>query len=161
MSALSSSLVAASSAAPPAEDLGRLLVWVAVPAAILGAGVAGLIKRAILSREKYRAHRPGHLKFIWIAIADMVAWGVLWPSLIVVRLQGGAAANRGLWVLALLMVVALGYIANRYGFAKALHPDVAGSLRGTLLAELFTILMPVLSVVFGLLIFGLLVALGV
>ena len=161
MSAFLSSIVAASSIAPPAEDLGRLLVWVAVPAAILGAAVAGGIKRAILSSEKFRSHRPGYLRFIWIAIADMVAWGVLWPALIVVRIQGGGSSNRGLWILALLMVVALGYIANRYGFARAFHPEVAGSFRGTMLAELFTILMPVLSVIFGFGIFLLLVTLGV
>ena len=60
-----------------------------------------------------------------------------------------------------LLVVALGYIANRYGFGKAFDPAVAGSLRGTMLAELFTILMPVLSVGFGFLIFWLLGALGI
>jgi hypothetical protein len=59
------------------------------------------------------------------------------------------------------MVVALGYLANRYGFGSAFDPRVAGSIRGTLLAELFTILMPVLSVAFGFAIFWLLGALGV
>jgi hypothetical protein len=147
-------------APPPAEDLGRLLVLVAVPAAILGAFAATLVKRAVLSRPRFRRHRPGFRTFAWIMIADMAVWGVLWPSLLAVRLQG-LSGHRGLWVFALLLVVALGYIANRYGFAKAFDPEVAGSVRGTLLAELFTILMPVLSVGFGLLIFWLLVGLGV
>jgi hypothetical protein len=160
MSALVLSTVAASSVMPPTEDLGRLLVWVAVPAAVLGAAAAALIKRAILSKPKFRNQRPMARTFVWIAIADMVAWGVLWPALLVVRIQG-VVGQRGLWLIALLLVVALGYIANRYGFGKAFDPAVAGSLRGTLLAELFTILMPVLSVGFGFLIFWLLGALGI
>jgi len=147
-------------APPPAEDLGRLLVWIAVPAAILGAMVAAIIKRAILSKPRFRQHRPGLRTFLWIMIADMAVWGMLWPSLLAVRIQG-LSGHRGLWVLALLMVIALGYIANRYGFAKAFDPAVAGSVRGTLLAELFTILMPVLSVGFGFVIFWLLLKAGV
>ena len=149
---LFSSLVAVPDTGPLAEELNRLLVWVAVPAAILGALAAAVIKRAVLSSSRFRDHRPGLGTFAWITIADMVTWAVLWPALLAVRLQGGMT-NRGLWVLGLLMVVALGYLANRYGFAKAFDPSVAGSLRGTLLAELFTILMPVLAVVFGLVIF--------
>ena len=149
-----------SMAPPPAEDLRRLLVWVAVPAAILGAAAAAIIKRAILSKPKFRRHRPGLRTFVWVMIADMTVWGVLWPSLLVVRIQG-LSGHRGLWVIALLMVVALGYIANRYGFAKAFDPAVVGSVRGTLLAEFFTILMPVLSVAFGFVIFWLLVKVGV
>ena len=160
MSFLVTSSFAASSAALPAEDFGRLLVWIAVPAVILGAAAAALIKRAILSGSRFRSQRPGTRTFVWIAIADMVAWGVLWPALLVVRIQG-VAGHRGLWVFALMLVVTLGYIANRYGFGKAFDPAVAGSLRGTLLAELFTILMPVLSVLFGVLIFWLLGILGI
>ncbi len=147
-------------APPPAEDLGRLLVLVAVPAAILGAFVAAIIKRAVLSSPRFRKRRPGLRTFVWIMIADMAVWGVLWPSLLAVRIQG-MSGHRGLWVIALLLVVALGYIANRYGFARAFDPAVAGNVRGTLLAELFTILMPVLSVCFGLVIFWLLVRFGV
>jgi len=147
-------------APPPAEDLGRLLVWVAVPAAVLGAFVAAIIKRAILSKPRFRQHRPGLRTFVWIMVADMAVWGVLWPSLLAVRIQG-LSGHRGLWVIALLMVVALGYIANRYGFAKAFDPTVAGNVRGTLMADLFTILMPVLSVGFGFVIYWLLVRLGV
>ncbi len=45
------SVLLSSSVTPPAEDLGRLLVWVAVPAAVLGAAAAALIKRAILSQS--------------------------------------------------------------------------------------------------------------
>jgi hypothetical protein len=159
MTALLSSIVAVSAATSPAEDFGRLLVWIAVPAVILGAAAAALIKRAILSGSRFRSQRPGTRTFVWVAIADMVAWGVLWPALLVVRIQG-VAGHRGLWVFALMLVVTLGYIANRYGFGKAFDPAVAGSLRGTLLAELFTILMPVLSVLFGILIFWLLGFLG-
>ena len=154
------SLLVSSSVTPPAEDLGLILVLIAVPAVILGAAAAALIKRAILSGSRFRSQRPGTRTFVWVAIADMVAWGVLWPALLVVRIQG-VAGHRGLWVFGLLLVVTLGYIANRYGFGKAFDPAVAGSLRGTLLAELFTILMPVLSLLFGLLIFWLLSALGV
>ena len=154
-------LAAALPTAPsPTEDLGRLLVWVAVPAAVLGAAVAAAIKRAVLSRPRFHSHRPGLRTFIWIMVADMAVWGVLWPSLLAVRIQG-LSGHRGLWVLALLMVVALGYIANRYGFAKAFDPAVAGNVRGTLLAEFFTILMPILSVGFGFVIFWLLVKVGV
>jgi len=152
--------VATSMAPPPTEDLGRLLVWVAVPAAILGATVAAVIKRAVLSSPRFRRHRPGLRTFVWIMIADMAAWGVLWPSLLAVRIQG-MSGHRGLWVIALLLVVALGYIANRYGFAKAFDPAVAGNLRGTLLADFFTILMPILSVGFGFVIYWLLTGLGV
>ena len=154
------SVLVSSSVTPPAEDLGRLLVWVAVPAAIIGAAAAAFIKRAILSRPRFLSRRPSARTFVWVAIADMVAWAVLWPALLVVRIQG-VAGQRGLWMIALLLVVVLGYIANRYGFGKAFDPAVAGSLRGTLLAELFTILMPVLSVCFGFLIFWLLGALGI
>jgi len=135
-----------------AESFARLLVWVAVPAAILGAIAAGAIKRAVLTSPRFLDHRPGVRTFVWVGIADLVAWAVLWPALLVVRLQG-VSSKRGLWVLALLMVVALGYIANRYGFHRALHPTVAGSVRGTLVAELFTILMPVLSLVFALVLY--------
>jgi len=136
----------------PPGDLGQLLVWVAVPAAILGALAAGAIKRAVLSRPRFRDHRPGLHTFVWVGLADLVVWAVLWPALLAVRLQG-MSSNRGLWVLALLMVVALGYIANRYGFGRAFDPSVAGNVRGTMLAELFTILMPVLGVIFGIVIF--------
>jgi hypothetical protein len=149
------------SGGPPtaAEDLGRLLLWVAVPAVILATLVAGLIKHAILSSPRFRDQRPSWRTFAWVAISDMVAWAVLWPALLVVRIHG-LAGGRSLWIIALLLVVALGYTGNRYGFGRALDPAIAGSLRGTLLAELFTILMPVLAVIFGLLIFWLLSLLG-
>ena len=161
MKGITIALAAAVSApSPPAEDLGRLLVWVAVPAAILGAGAAALIKHRVLATDRFKAHRPGGRRFLWVAIADLIAWAVLWPAVIVVRVQA-PSAPRGLWVIALLLVVALGYVVNRYGFARAFDPKVAGSLRGTLLAELFTILMPVLTVIFGLLIFWALSATGV
>jgi hypothetical protein len=144
-------LLASSGAArlPPTGDPGQVVVWVAVPAAILGAIAAGAIKRFVLAHPRFLAHRPGVSTFVWVGLADAVAWAILWPALLAARLQA-SSSHRGLWVLALLMVVALGYIANRYGFHRALHPAVAGSLRGTLVAELFTILMPVLSVVFAL-----------
>jgi hypothetical protein len=159
--AIVATIVSAEATTPAtAENLGRLLVWVAVPACIVGALVAAAIKRAVLSKPRFREHRPGVRTFIWVAIADLIVWGVLWPSLLAVRLQG-IGSNRGLWVFALLLVVALGYIANRYGFGKAFHPEVAGSMRGTLVAELFTILMPVLAVVFGLALYAVLSRLGV
>jgi hypothetical protein len=142
---------AASPIGPP-EDLAHLLVWVAVPAAILGALAAAAIKRAVLSRPRFRGHRPGLRTFVWVGLADLVTWAILWPALFAVRLQG-VSSHRSLWVFALLMVVALGYVANRYGFGRVLDPSVAGSVRGTMLAELFTILMPVLAVVFGIVIF--------
>jgi hypothetical protein len=138
-------------ASAPADDPGRLLVWIAVPAAIFGALVAGAIKRAILSNPRFRGHRPGIRIFFWIGLADLIVWAILWPSLLAVRLHSGTS-NRALWILALLMVIALGYIANRYGFGKALDPAVAGSLRGTLLAELFTVLMPIISVIAGIMV---------
>jgi hypothetical protein len=147
-------------APPPAEDLSRLLLWVAAPAVILATIVAAFIKRAILSSPRFRDRRPTWRIFAWVAVSDMVAWAVLWPALLAVRIQG-LGGNRGLWVLALLLVVALGYTGNRYGFGRAFDPAIAGSLRGTLLAELFTILMPVLAVIFGLLIFWILAAIGV
>jgi hypothetical protein len=134
------------------SDLSRLLVWVAIPAAILGAVVAGVIKRAVLARPRYSDHRPPPRTYVWVAIADLVAWAVLWPALLAVRIQG-LGSGRALWTAALLLVVALGYLANRYGFARALHPETAGSVRGTLIAELFTILMPLLSVLFGVIIY--------
>jgi hypothetical protein len=148
------------SSSPPAEDLGRLLLWVAVPAVILATIAAAFIKRAILSSPRFRDRRPTWRTFAWVAVSDMVAWAVLWPALLAVRIQG-LGGNRGLWILALLLVVALGYTGNRYGFGRAFDPAFAGSLRGTLLAELFTILMPVLAVIFGLLIFWILAAIGV
>jgi len=154
MTLISSVALQASPAGPttgPPSELEQLLVWVAVPAAILGALAAAAIKRAVLSRPRFRDHRPGFRAFIWVGLADLVVWAILWPALLAVRLQG-ISSNRGLWVLALLMVVALGYIANRYGFGRAFDPSVAGSVRGTMLAELFTILMPVLAVVFGIVI---------
>jgi hypothetical protein len=151
---------ASPAAPPPAEDLGRLLLWVAVPAVILATIVAAFIKRAILSSPRFRDRRPTWRTFAWVAVSDMVAWAVLWPALLAVRIQG-IGGGRALWVFALLLVVALGYTGNRYGFGKAFDPAVAGSLRGTLLAELFTILMPVLAVIFGLLIFWILAAIGV
>lgn len=150
---------AASVSSPEAENLGRVLLWVAVPAVLLGTAAAAAIKRAVLSRPRFAAHRPGLRSFVWVGLADLVAWAVLWPALLALRLRG-LESGRGLWVLALLMVVALGYLANRYGFGRAFDPRVAGSIRGTLLAELFTILMPVLSVGFGFAIYQLLGVLG-
>ena len=147
------------STSPPTGDLGRLLVWIAVPAVILATVISGLIKRAVLSRPVFLSHRPSFRTFVWVGLADMVAWAVLWPALLVVRVQG---ADRGgaLWIVALLLVVALGYVANRYGFGRAFDPAVAGSMKGTMLAELFTIMMPMLAVVFGLLIFWVLSVFG-
>jgi hypothetical protein len=160
MTDLAAMILGASTAAPPpAEDLGRLLLWVAVPAVILATIVAAFIKRAILSRPRFRDRRPTWRTFAWVAVSDMVAWAVLWPALLTVRLQG-LGGNRGLWILALLLVVALGYTGNRYGFGRAFDPAVAGSLRGTLMAELFTILMPVLAVVFGIMIYWILSFIG-
>ena len=147
-------------APPPAEDLGRLLLWVAVPAVILATIVAAFIKRAILSSPRFRERRPTWRTFAWVAVSDAVAWAVLWPALLTVRIHG-IGGGRGLWMIALLLVVALGYMGNRYGFGRAFDPAIAGSLRGTLLAELFTILMPVLAVVFGVLIFWFIAAIGV
>ena len=151
---------AAAVAPAPAEDLGRLLLWVAVPAVIVATIVAGFIKHAILSGPRFRDRRPTWRVFAWVAVSDMVAWAVLWPALLAIRIQG-VGGGRGLWILALLLVVALAYTGNRYGFGRAFDPAIAGSLRGTLLAELFTILMPVLAVIFGLLIYWLLTTLGV
>jgi hypothetical protein len=151
---------ASPTAPPPAEDLGRLLLWVAVPAVILATVVAGFIKHAILSSPRFRDRRPTWQRFAWVAVSDMVAWAVLWPALLAVRIQG-LGGGRGLWIVALLLVVALGYTGNRYGFGRAFDPAIAGNLRGTLLAELFTLLMPVLAVIFGLLIFLLIAAIGV
>jgi hypothetical protein len=150
---------APSVAPPPAEDLGRLLLWVAVPAVILATLVAGLIKHTILSSPRFRDRRPSWRTFAWVAISDMVAWAVLWPALLAVRIHG-LGGGRGLWIVALLLVVGLGYTGNRYGFGAAFDPAIAGSLRGTLLAELFTILMPALAVIFGLVIFWLLSLIG-
>jgi hypothetical protein len=151
---------AGAAAAAPAEDLGRILMWVAVPAVILATIVAGFIKRAILSTPRFRDRRPTWHTFAWVAVSDMVAWAILWPALLAVRIQG-VGGGRGLWILALLLVVALGYTGNRYGFGRAFDPAIAGSLRGTLLAELFTILMPVLAVAFGILIYWALATTGV
>jgi len=151
---------ASPTAPPPAEDLGQLLFWIAVPAVIVATIVAAFIKRAILSSARFRDRRPSWRTFAWVAVSDMVAWAVLWPALLAVRIQG-IGGGRGLWVMALLLVVALGYTGNRYGFGRAFDPAIAGSLRGTLLAELFTILMPVLAVVFGVLIFWFIAAIGV
>jgi hypothetical protein len=151
---------AGASAAAPAEGLGRIVMWVAVPAVILATIVAGFIKRAILSAPRFRDRRPSWRTFAWVAVSDMVAWAVLWPALLAVRIQG-VGGGRGLWILALLLVVALGYTGNRYGFGRAFDPAIAGSLRGTLLAELFTILMPVLAVAFGILIYWVLASTGV
>ena len=148
------------SAPPEAENLVRLLFWIAVPAVILATIVAAFIKRAILSSPRFLDRRPPWRTFAWIAVSDMVAWAVLWPALLAVRIQG-IGGGRGIWILALLLVVALGYTGNRYGFGRAFDPAIAGSLRGTLLAELFTILLPVLAVVFGVLIFWLIAAIGV
>jgi hypothetical protein len=161
MPMLAAMIASASTTAPaPAEDLGRLLLWVAVPAVILATIVAGFIKHAVLSTPRFRDRRPTWRTFAWVAVSDMVAWAVLWPALLAVRIQG-VGGGRGLWIMALLLVVALGYTGNRYGFGRAFDPAKAGSLRGTLLAELFTVLMPVLAVIFGVLIFWILAALGV
>ena len=148
------------SSAAALNDMSRILLWVAVPAAILGAVAAAAVKRAVLSRPRYAAHRPGLRTFVWVGLADLVAWGVLWPALVSLRLRG-LGSGRALWTAALLLVVALGYIANRSGFGRALEPEVAGSLRGTLLAELLTVLMPVFAVVIGFALYLLLAALGV
>ncbi len=155
-------LVANASAGPPqpAEDLSHLLVWVAVPAVILAAIVAGVIKHAILSMPRFRDRCPPWRTFAWVSISDMVAWAILWPALLTVRIRG-MDSGRGLWIAALLLVVALAYIGNRYGFGRAFDPAHAGSLRGTLIAEFFTILMPLLAVIFGVLIYWILHALGV
>jgi hypothetical protein len=161
MSLLAMMLAGASpTAPPPAEDLGRLLLWVAVPAVILATIVAAFIKRAILSSARFRDRRPTWRTFAWVAVSDMVAWAVLWPALLTIRIQG-IGGGRALWIVALLLVVALGYTGNRYGFGRAFDPAIAGSMRGTLLAELFTILMPVLAVIFGILIFWFIAAIGV
>ena len=148
------------SAPPEAENLVRLLFWIAVPAVILATILAAFIKRAILSSPRFLDRRPPWRTFAWVAVSDMVAWAVLWPALLAVRIQG-IGGGRGIWIMALLLVVALGYTGNRYGFGRAFDPAIAGSLRGTLLAELFTILLPVLAVIFGVLIFWLIAAIGV
>jgi len=161
MTLLAVMIASATPSAPPeAENLVRLLFWIAVPAVILATILAAFIKRAILSSPRFRDRRPNWRTFAWVAISDMVAWAVLWPALLAVRIQG-IGGGRGIWIIALLLVVALGYTGNRYGFGRAFDPAIAGSLRGTLLAELFTILLPVLAVVFGVLIFWLIAALGV
>ena len=161
MSLLTIMLVSASPmASPPAEDLGWLLLWVAIPAVILATIFAAFIKRAILSSPRFRDRRPNWRTVAWVAVSDMVAWAVLWPALLAVRIHG-IGGGRGIWIIALLLVVALGYTGNRYGFGRAFDPAIAGSLRGTLLAEFFTILMPVLAVIFGVLIFWLIAAIGV
>jgi hypothetical protein len=147
MSILAVIATAPPTAPPPAEDLGRLLLWVAVPA-------------VILATIRFRERRPTWRTFAWVAVSDAVAWAMLWPALLAVRIHG-IGGGRGLWMIALLLVVALGYMGNRYGFGRAFDPAIAGSLRGTLLAELFTILMPVLAVVFGVLIFWFIAAIGV
>ena len=85
---------AAAAAAAPAEDLGRILMWVAVPAVILATIVAGFIKRAILSSPRFRDRRPTWRTFAWVAVSDMMAWAVLWPALLAVRIQGVGGGPR-------------------------------------------------------------------
>ncbi len=160
LSATASLVLAIPPPAATAQDIGPLLVWVAVPAAIMGAVLAAIIKHAILSRPRYRAHRPGFRAFITVGILELAVWGVLWPTLLVGRIAG-AWAQRSHYVIAMLMVIAAAYLANRIGLRSALNPEIAGSLRGTLLADFFTILMPVLSVALGLLIFWLIATLGI
>ena len=88
---------ASPTAPPPAEDLGRLLLWVGVPAVILATFVAAFIKHAVLSSPRFRDRRPTWRTFAWVAVSDMVAWAVLWPALLAVRIHGlggGLAAQR-------------------------------------------------------------------
>ena len=160
LSATASLVLAAPPPAAAAQDIGPLLVWVAVPAAILGAVLAAIIKKAILSRPRYREHRPGVRAFITVGILDLAVWAVLWPTLLAGRIHG-VWSQRSHYVVAMLMVIAAAYLANRIGFRSALKPEVAGSLRGTLLADFFTVLMPMLSVALGLLFFWLIATLGI
>lgn len=160
LSATASLVLAIPPPAATAQDIGPLLVWVAVPAAIMGAVLALAIKYAILGRPRYREHRPVIRTFITVGILELAVWGVLWPTLLVGRIAG-ALAHRSHYVIAMLMVIAAAYLANRIGLRSALNPEIAGSLRGTLLADFFTILMPVLSVALGFLVFWLIATLGI
>lgn len=142
-----------------AQNVGPLLVWVAVPSAIAGAFLALIIKRAILGRPHYREHRPPASTFITVGILELAIWGVLWPTLLVGR-AAGVWSQRSHYVIAMLLVIAAAYLSNRIGLRRALNPGVAGNLRGTLLADFFTILMPALSVLIGLLLFWIIATLG-
>jgi hypothetical protein len=145
--------------AASAQNIGPLLVWVAVPSAIAGAFLALVTKRAILGRPRYRKHRPTVSTFITVGILELAIWGVLWPTLLVGR-AAGAWSQRSHYVIAMLLVIGAAYLSNRIGLRGALNPEVAGSLRGTLLADIFTVLMPALSVLIGLLLFWIIATFG-
>ncbi|MEJ2188326.1 MAG: hypothetical protein P8Y93_02725 [Acidobacteriota bacterium] len=142
-----------------AQNIGPLLVWVAVPSAIAGASLALILKRAILGRPRYREHRPPVSTFITVGVLELAIWGVLWPTLLVGRVAG-AWSQRSHYVIAMLLVIGAAYLSNRIGLRGALNPEVAGNLRGTLLADLFTVLMPALSIIFGLVFFWLIATFG-
>ena len=145
--------------ASSAQNIGPLFVWVAVPAAIAGALLALVIKYAILGRPRYRTHRPPMRTFITVGILELAIWGVLWPTLLVGRVAG-AWSQRSHYVVAMLLVIAVAYLSNRIGLRNALRPEIAGSLRGTLLADLFTVLMPALSIILGLILFWIFAMIG-
>ena len=136
-----------------AQDVGPLVVFVVLPAILLGAIFSVVLKFGLLSLPRYRQARPRLRRFIGIALADFAIWALALPSGLALRF-GTRWVYKEYLPVALILAVAAGYIANYLAFHRTASVGAEGvTAAGMALIFLLTLLLPLLIIAFALVIF--------
>ena len=136
-----------------AQDVGPLVVFVVLPAILLGAIFSVVLKFGLLSLPRYRQARPRLRRFMGIALADLAIWALALPSGLALRF-GTRWVYKEYLPVALILAVAAGYVANYLAFHWAVARGTESvTVVSMALVLLLTLLMPLLIISFVLLIF--------
>ena len=136
-----------------AQDVGPLVVFVVLPAILLGAIFSVVLKFGLLSIPRYRQARPRLRRFIGIALADFAIWALALPSGLALRF-GTRWVYKEYLPVALILAVAAGYVANYLAFHRTASVGAEGvTAAGMALIFLLTLLLPLLIIAFALVIF--------
>jgi hypothetical protein len=131
-----------------AQDIGPLVLIVALPSVLLGAAGSVWLKVLLLSRPLYRAQRPRLRRFVGLGLADFAVWALLLPAVLALRLSGQWVYREHM-LLALVAAFVCSYLVNYFAFRRALLQAGAGLAAGVLLSALFAIAMPALVFIAG------------
>jgi hypothetical protein len=136
-----------------AQDVGPLVLFVVLPAILLGAIFSVVLKFGLLSLPRYRQARPRLRRFIGIALADFAIWALALPSGLALRF-GTRWVYKEYLPVALILAVAAGYVANYLAFHRTASGGAGGvTAAGMALVFLLTLLLPLLIIAFALVIF--------
>jgi hypothetical protein len=131
-----------------AQDIGPLVLIVALPGVLLGVAGSVWFKVLLLSRPRYRASRPRLRRFLGLGLADFAVWALLLPAVLALRI-GGQWVYREHMLLAIVAAFACGYLLNYFAFRRTLMQAGTGLSAGVALSASFTIAMPALVFIAG------------